>query len=130
MVENPSVNEGDVGSIPGSGRSPGDGNSNPLQYSCLENPTDRGAWQATVYGVARVGHDLATKPPQPPRVCSVTHLGPTFCNHMDYSPAGFSVHGIFQVRILEWAAISFSRESSQPRDRTHISCIGRENLYH
>ena len=47
--------------IPGSGRSRGKGNGNPLQYSCLENPMDREAWQATVHGVARVGHDLATK---------------------------------------------------------------------
>ena len=45
------------------GRSPGEENDNPLQYSCLENPTDRGAWWATVSGVARVGHDLAAKPP-------------------------------------------------------------------
>ena len=44
-------NSGDLGSIPGLGRSPGDGNSNPLQYSYLENPMDRGAWQATVSGV-------------------------------------------------------------------------------
>ena len=44
---------GDLGSIPGSGRCPGDGNGNPLQYSCLENPMDRGAWQATVHGVAK-----------------------------------------------------------------------------
>ena len=43
----------DVGSIPGSGRSPGEGNGNPLQYSCLENPADRGAWWATVHGVAK-----------------------------------------------------------------------------
>ena len=42
---------------------PVEGNGNPLQYSYLENPRDRGAWQATVYGVARVGHYLATKPP-------------------------------------------------------------------
>ena len=56
-------NAGDLGSIPGSGRSPGEGNGNPLQYSCLENSMDKGAWQATVHGVARVGHDLATKPP-------------------------------------------------------------------
>ena len=49
-------NAGDLGSIPGSGRSPGEGNGNPLQYSCLENPRDRGAWQATVHGVSRVGH--------------------------------------------------------------------------
>ena len=44
---------GDVGSIPGSGRSPGEGNGNPLQYSCLENPMDRGAWWAIVHGVAK-----------------------------------------------------------------------------
>ena len=44
---------GDVGLIPGSGRSPGGGNGNPLQYSCLGNPMDRGTWQATVHGVAK-----------------------------------------------------------------------------
>ena len=44
-------NVGDLSSIPGSGRSPGGGNGNPLQYSCLENPMDRGAWRATVLGV-------------------------------------------------------------------------------
>ena len=55
-------NAGDPGSVPGSGRSPGEGNGNPFQYSHLENPMDRGAWQATVHGIARVGHDLATKP--------------------------------------------------------------------
>jgi len=44
---------GDGGSIPGSGRPPGEGNGNPLQYSCLENPMDRGAWWATVHGVAK-----------------------------------------------------------------------------
>ena len=46
-------NEGDPGLIPGLGRSPGEGNSNPLQYSCLENSMDRGSWQATVHGVAK-----------------------------------------------------------------------------
>ena len=45
-------NEGDPGSIPGLGRSPGEGNGNPLQYSCLENSMDRGAWWATVHGAA------------------------------------------------------------------------------
>ena len=45
--------------------SPGEGNGNPLQYSCLDNPMDRGAWWATVHGVTRVGHNLATKPPPP-----------------------------------------------------------------
>jgi len=53
---------GDLGLIPGSGRSPGEGNGNPLQCSCLENPMDRGAWLATAHGFTRVRHDLATKP--------------------------------------------------------------------
>ena len=50
-------NAGDLGSSPGLGRSPGEGNGNHLQYSCLENPMGRGAWQATVHGATRVEHD-------------------------------------------------------------------------
>ena len=57
MVKNLPANTGDAGSIPGSGRSPGEGNGNPLQYSYLENPMDRGAWQAAVHRSQRVGHD-------------------------------------------------------------------------
>ena len=56
MVKNPPAKVGDardVNSVPGSRRSPGGGNSNPLQYSCLENSMDRGAWQATVHGLAQ-----------------------------------------------------------------------------
>ena len=53
VVKNPPDSAGDVGSIPGSGRSPGGGNGNPLQYSCLGNLTDRGARQATVHGVGK-----------------------------------------------------------------------------
>ena len=56
MVKNPPANAGaagDMGSIPGSGRSPREGNGNPLQYSCLRNPMDRGAWWATVHEVAK-----------------------------------------------------------------------------
>jgi len=56
VVKNPLANAGDVrdsGLIPGSGRSPGERNGNPLQYSCLENPMDRGAWQATVNRVTK-----------------------------------------------------------------------------
>ena len=97
---------GDPGSIPGSGRSPGEGNSNPLQDSCLENPMNEGAWQAAVHRVTK----------------SQTRLKQlTLCNPTDCSPPGSSVHGILQARILEWVAISFSRESSQPKDRTCIS---------
>ena len=53
MVKESACNVGDQVSIPGSGRSPGEGNGNPLQYSCLGNPVDRGAWGATVHGVAK-----------------------------------------------------------------------------
>ena len=53
MVKNPPVNAGDGGLILRSGRSPGEGNGNPLQHSCLENPMDRGAWRATVHGIAK-----------------------------------------------------------------------------
>ena len=49
----PACNAGDLGLIPGSGRSPGEGNGNPLQYSCLKNPKDRGAWWAIVRGVTK-----------------------------------------------------------------------------
>ena len=52
-VKASACNERDLGSIPGPGRSPGEGNGNPLQYSCLENPMDGGAWWATVHGVAK-----------------------------------------------------------------------------
>ena len=52
VVKNPSANAGDTGSVPGSGRPLGEGNSNPLQYSFLESPMDRGAWRATVHRVA------------------------------------------------------------------------------
>ena len=63
-------------------------------------------------------------------VCSVTQLCPALCDSMDCSPLGSCVHGIFQARILEWVAISFSRGSSQPRVQTHMSYIGRWILYH
>ena len=60
VVKNPPANTGDArdaGSVPGWGRSLGIGNGNMLQYSCLENSMDRGAWQATVHGVERVGYN-------------------------------------------------------------------------
>ena len=60
---------GDLGSSPGLERSPGEGKGNPLQYACLENPMDRGAWQATVHGVIRVGHDIVTKASREIRAC-------------------------------------------------------------
>ena len=63
MVKKPTANAGDIrdaNSIPGPGRSTGGGNGNPLQYSCLENPVDRGAWWATVHGVSKSQTGLRT----------------------------------------------------------------------
>ena len=60
-VKNSSADSGDMGLINRSGRSPGEGNGSQLKYFCLGNPMDRGAWQATNHGVAKVGNDLATK---------------------------------------------------------------------
>ena len=59
LVKNPPVNAEDVDSIPGLGRSPGEGNDNSLQYSCLENPMDRRAWGLQSMGLQRVRHDCA-----------------------------------------------------------------------
>ena len=64
MVKNPPANAGDTSLVPGSGSSPGEGNSNPLQYSCLGNPIDRGVWQATVHGSKRIRHNLVIKQQQ------------------------------------------------------------------
>ena len=137
---------GDPGLIPGLGRSPGEGNGNPLQHSCLENPIDRGARSTTIHGVARVGHDLATKSASSPfhlayvfrfsvcfcyfssnfyqmqqksfciHICARAQSCLTLCDSTNSSPPGFSVHEIFQARILQWVAISFPRGSSRPRD--------------
>ena len=59
MVENLPVSAGDMGLIPELGRSPGEGNGNPLQYSYLENSMDRGAWRAIIHEITRVRHDSA-----------------------------------------------------------------------
>ena len=68
MGNESACNAGDLGSIPGLGSSSGEGNGYPLQNSCLENPMDRGVWQAIVHGVIRVAHNLATK--VPPYICT------------------------------------------------------------
>ena len=62
VVKNLPARAGDMGLIPGLGRSPGGGDSNPLQHSCLENPMDRGAWQATVHGVTESDMTAVTYP--------------------------------------------------------------------
>jgi len=61
-------NAEDLGSIPGLGKSPGEGNGNPFQYSCLKNLMYRGAWQATIHGVTSIGHNLATRERERPTI--------------------------------------------------------------
>ena len=150
-------NAGDPGSIPGSGRFPGEGNGNPLQYSCLENPMDRRACRLQSKGSQRVGHDCMTSlhylhnnnhtDIRWRALCILHHLNLTtvlwgkffclllfstkscltFCSLMDYSPSGFSVYGILQAGILEWVAISYSRDWTWV---SQVFCIGRQILYH
>ena len=116
---------------------------------------DKEAWRAAIHGVAKsrtrlsdwtelnyllatVYNYMANKSVVIKRLgsCSVSKSCPILCNPMDCSPPGSSVHGILQARILEWVAISFSRGSSQFRERTQtqvlhcVSCIGRWILYH
>ena len=119
----------DAGSSPGSGRSPGEGNGNPLQYSCLENPMDRGACWVTVHGVTKSGRRLITHPSYLCCCCcSVAQSCLTLCDSMDCNPTGSSDHGIFQARILQWVAIPFSRESSQLRERTPSPAL--QQIFH
>ena len=114
---------GDAGLIPQLGRSPGEEHGNPLQYSCLENPTDRGAWWAGVHGVAKESDTtdhLNNNNNKMVRTClsemmsesEVAQSCLTPCDAVDCSLPGSSVHGILQARVLECFTISFSRGSS------------------
>ena len=100
----------------------GEGNGNPLQCSCLENPRDGGAWWAAVYGVAqnrtRLKRLSSSKGQRKKVKVKVAQSCLTLCDCVDYT-----VHGILQARILEWVAVPFSRGSSQPRDQTQVSHI-------
>ena len=117
---------GDLGSVCGLGRSPGEGNGYPLQYFCLESPIDRSAWQATAHGV-RVRHDWVTKHTHM-HICSAPQAVPdtdtttttkslqsctTLCDPIDGSPPGSPVPGILQATVLEWVATAFSEFSLQ-----------------
>ena len=83
VVKNSPANAGDAGLIPGSGRPPGGRNGNPLQYSCLENPMDRGAWRATVQGVAKSQTRLKLLSTHA-QECSEYKLPPLFFAHVLY----------------------------------------------
>ena len=95
----------DGGLIPGSGRSPGGGSGNPLQYSCLENLRDRGAWlQSMDYTELDITEHMAAAA----TAATSLQLCLTLCDPVDGSPPGSPVPGILQARTLEWVAVSFS----------------------
>ena len=111
--KNPPANAGDardVGSTPGSGRSPGREHGNPLQYSCLENSMDRGDWQATVQGVPKNQTEKSSYVYA--MYAKLLQLCLTLRETTDYSLPDPSVHRILQARVLEWFAMLSSRGSS------------------
>ena len=98
----------------------------PLKYIHISQDPDTITWSQTIITCLGVVVVVVV-------VVLVAQSCLTLCDLMDCSPPGFPVHGIFQAGILEWAAMSFSRGSSQPRDQAHISCTsctGRWILYH
>ena len=112
-------NVGDLGLIPGVGRSPGAGHGNWFWYSYLENPHGQNSMVGyTVHGVSRVGYNWATKDSTAyihtyiyvyaAAAAKLPQSRPTLCNPIDGSPPGSAIPGILQARILEWVAISFS----------------------
>ena len=120
VVKNLAANAGDLrdaGLIPESGRRPGGGHGSPLQYSCLENPMDRGAWGLQSQ---RVRQNWSDYPHTTPMVKTSRSQKWWFshsavsnsCNSMDFSLWGFSVHGILQARILE--RVSFPSPGDLP----------------
>ena len=106
-------NAGGWASIPGSGRSSGEGNGNPLQYSCLENSMDRGHWWATVHVVTKL---LLLS------CFSCVQL----CNPIDGSPPDSPIPGILQARTLEWVAISFSKAGKW---KVKVKSLSRVRLF-
>ena len=115
-----------MGSIPGLGWSHGKGNVNPLQYSCLGNPIDRGAWWAiySPWGQKRVGHNLATAAAAAAAAAAESLQScPTLCDPRDSSPPGSPVPGILQARTLEWVAISFSSAWKWTVKVKSLSCV-------
>ena len=122
---------GDPGSVPGLGRSPAVGNGYPFPYSCLKKShRQRRLKSCSLWGCKESDPTEQLTPPLSDMpVCSVAESCLTFCNPMKCSPPGSSICGSFQARIMVWFAIPLSRRSSHPRDRTCVSCIGKQILY-
>ena len=119
-------NVGDPVSVPGLRRSSGEGNGNPLQYSCLENCMDRGAWRATVHRVTKSQTQLSVQVFDEFQRCVCVCVAPA-CSVMPNS-----VHGIFQARILERGCHFLLQEIFQTQGSnpvSYVSCLGSRFLY-
>ena len=119
VAKNPPADAGDAGLIPGSGRAAGGGNGNTLQYSCLENSMHRGAWWATVHGVAKSQTQLSMC------VCLCTHAHVhTHTHAQTHTYTHSSLPASFVVPHRMWDP------SSLTRAQICVSCIGRQSLNH
>ena len=115
-------NAGDLGSVSGARRSSGEGNCNPLQYPRRENPMGRGAWWAIVHGVARVRHDLATKPPTVQRFCNFQFSCPPLLSHLHPGNKMSSSEGYDQRLQLPLC-------SNQHSGPSHLPCLPSESWH-
>ena len=124
-----------MGSVPWLGRSPGGGHGSPLQYSCLENPMDRGAWQATVHGVAKSQTRLSHKAhylfgyfwSQLWDTGSLLHHEGSFIEMCRLSSLGTWAQQLWHVGLV---ALRLLRSQFPTRDQTHVSCIARQIFNH
>ena len=119
-------NVGDPGSSPGLGRSPGEGNGSPLQYCCLENPMDRGAWQAAVYGVAKSWTRLSN--------FTSLHLSlESAHNEPTHSPQSLSLpwttvyHQAYPFHVYRWTLIIFPKRSHVVSSLGYQTCLERDD---
>ena len=135
-----SRNAGHPGSIPGSGRSPGEGNGNPLQYSCLENPMDGGAWWATVHGVAeswtRLSNfmDLTARWIKNRLVEKDTVMKPQDDKDLDYRQVAIkrklNVKCFYSYPLLTEILYPPLNRATHTRPGLDTVCCGKELLYH
>ena len=121
----------DAGSIPGLGRSPGGGHGNPLQYSCLENAMDRGAWQATYHRITKRQTQLRTHAGYA-MFLKFLQSCLTLFDPLNCSPPGSSVYEISQARILEWLSFPLPVDLPDLEIKPHLLYLlhWQVGLYH
>ena len=133
VVKNLPANARDASLIPGSGRSPGEGNGNPLQYSCLENSMDRGAWRATVHRIQEVKHDCETEHTHT-QTHTQTHTHTHTHTHTRAILADIFIFSSFSrsillVGLLYWWALFLRSCSASSRSETSVSTASKHTKH-